>query len=269
MVAINGPCEFQLVGVNSGRLAGGYLTAHVPTAAVGFTVTAPHGVRVTDLGTQFEMRVSGAGRHVDTWVRQGTVQIQSLRMKMRLLGAGQRISLIDGDVVQPLLVSAEASNGHAYSIARGGFVEDALAYSDRNFTWVGLDDPTLPAVLRGADYVQPPNADKADANLSLTLKLSAPATLWVLWNPNAPLPDWLIDEFESTSHHITLMVPATRHPRVLESRTLDYTLWRRRIDAAGDVTLGARQIPDRPSPAGMYGIIVTEPDRPHASRADK
>jgi hypothetical protein len=91
--------------------------------------------------------------------------------------------------------------------------------------------------------------------------------VWVLWNPNAPEPGWLIDGFENLPHHVTLAIEASEQSP--KARTLDYTLWRRRVEAAGGLVLGARQIADRRSPAGMYGIVVTGPDRSMESHVEK
>lgn len=268
MVDLVSPCEFSMTGVNSGRLDSGHLAAHVPPAAAGFTVLAPHGVRIMDLGTRFDLVVSEGGRHLETWVIEGTVQIESAPLGQRVLTRGQSLSLVDGAAVPQLLAGVSSTSRRAYPILRHGFVEGVRAYTDRDYIWVGLDDPALPAELHGADYIQSPNDDKDNRTLSVTLNLTGPATVWVLWNPNAPQPDWLVEGFESTPQHISLAIPnnAERAPEV---RVLDYSLWRRRVDSAGELTLGSRQVPDKPSPAGMYGIIVTTPETTLHQPAEK
>ncbi|MBI1369427.1 MAG: hypothetical protein GC162_12330 [Planctomycetes bacterium] len=55
VVDLTGPCEFEMTGPNRGRLDQGHLEAFVRPEAHGFTVDAPHGVRIIDLGTRFRV----------------------------------------------------------------------------------------------------------------------------------------------------------------------------------------------------------------------
>lgn len=57
VVDLAGPCEFEMTGPNQGRLSAGMLNAFVPEHARGFFIDLPDEVRVTDLGTNFDVNV--------------------------------------------------------------------------------------------------------------------------------------------------------------------------------------------------------------------
>ncbi|MBI1370372.1 MAG: hypothetical protein GC162_17185 [Planctomycetes bacterium] len=61
VVDLVGPCVFELTGNNEGRLTRGSMSAYVRDRAHGFTVTTPAGLRVTDLGTRFNLNVEASG----------------------------------------------------------------------------------------------------------------------------------------------------------------------------------------------------------------
>jgi hypothetical protein len=71
---MTGPCEFEMTGVNRGRLHNGAIHTLVPAAASGFTVFGPGGIQVIDLGTEFEMRVDPPDA-VLVKVLEGTVEV--------------------------------------------------------------------------------------------------------------------------------------------------------------------------------------------------
>ena len=94
VVDVIGPSDFEIVGPNRGHLSRGTVVAQVPPAAHGFTVTAPHGAEIIDLGTRFALRVDEAGRsRVD--VLTGRV-IMSLDGFGRTIEAGQAWAMSDG-----------------------------------------------------------------------------------------------------------------------------------------------------------------------------
>ncbi|MBI1367424.1 MAG: hypothetical protein GC162_02095 [Planctomycetes bacterium] len=55
VVDLNGPCAFEMTGVNRGRLNAGQIEAYVRPEAHGFTVDVSDDARVIDLGTRFEL----------------------------------------------------------------------------------------------------------------------------------------------------------------------------------------------------------------------
>ncbi|QNN20827.1 FecR domain-containing protein [Planctomycetales bacterium ZRK34] len=71
MVTLSGRSELELTSTNTGYLSLGTLTA---TSLPGFTITAPHGVRVVDLGTRFSVQVGATGEAtVGVW--DGSVRV--------------------------------------------------------------------------------------------------------------------------------------------------------------------------------------------------
>ncbi|QNN20805.1 hypothetical protein HED60_00485 [Planctomycetales bacterium ZRK34] len=61
VVDLIGPCSFELIGPNQGRLLAGRLEAYVREEAAGFSVELPDGSRVVDLGTRFSIVLTGDG----------------------------------------------------------------------------------------------------------------------------------------------------------------------------------------------------------------
>ena len=87
VVDLIGPCRFVTTGPNRGRLIRGRLEAYVPTAAHGFNVQLPGGVRIVDLGTRFMVEIDDAGvaRAV---VYEGAIQVRDQTAAHRMT-AGQ------------------------------------------------------------------------------------------------------------------------------------------------------------------------------------
>lgn len=75
VVDLVGPCEFETIGPNRGRLTRGRVEAYVRPEAHGFTIDTPAGVRVIDLGTRFELLVGPAGA-TEVFVHEGRVRVE-------------------------------------------------------------------------------------------------------------------------------------------------------------------------------------------------
>jgi len=89
VVDLTGPCRFEMIGHNHGRLTRGRIESYVPDTARGFTVDVPGGGQIVDLGTQFDLHVDPAGdSHVT--VLEGIVRMQRIGRTTGLtLTAGQ------------------------------------------------------------------------------------------------------------------------------------------------------------------------------------
>ena len=88
LMAVEGPCEFELSAADRLHLIRGKLHLYSPLATRGFTVTTPRGVQIVDLGTRF-------GVHVD---HQETVHVQLFEGRLRVnnqreLAAGEAIAV--------------------------------------------------------------------------------------------------------------------------------------------------------------------------------
>ncbi|QNN24505.1 FecR domain-containing protein [Planctomycetales bacterium ZRK34] len=98
VVTLQGPCEFDLTSEGEGFLRQGLLHAYVPQRARGFRIDAPGGVSVTDLGTEFTMRVDG-GRQASVRVFEGMVMVQSAAdSTSQTFTAGQAARVVAGRI---------------------------------------------------------------------------------------------------------------------------------------------------------------------------
>ncbi|MBI1368763.1 MAG: hypothetical protein GC162_08945 [Planctomycetes bacterium] len=95
VVDLTGPCEFEMIGPNRGRLNAGKLEAYVPENAHGFSVALSDGSRVVDLGTRFEITATEDHR---SWVNvtQGRVRIEPRVGAMQIVAAGGQMLIDDG-----------------------------------------------------------------------------------------------------------------------------------------------------------------------------
>ncbi|MBI1368637.1 MAG: hypothetical protein GC162_08270 [Planctomycetes bacterium] len=98
VVDLTGPCRFEMTGSNAGRLTQGVIHAHIHDRAHGFTVEAPHDVRVIDLGTEYVMRVDddAAGR-VYIQMVAGRARVET-RSQVRFITAGQFVVVNDAAI---------------------------------------------------------------------------------------------------------------------------------------------------------------------------
>ncbi|MBI1371071.1 MAG: hypothetical protein GC162_20775 [Planctomycetes bacterium] len=95
VVDLTGPCEFEMTGPNRGKLTSGRLEAYCRPEAHGFTVDLPHGARVVDLGTRFDLTIDPLGA-AQVEVREGRVRLERDGEPDRIMTVG-RIARIAGD----------------------------------------------------------------------------------------------------------------------------------------------------------------------------
>ncbi|MBI1367692.1 MAG: hypothetical protein GC162_03465 [Planctomycetes bacterium] len=101
VVDLTGPCEFAMTGSNRGELHRGSLVAYVPPNARGFSVYAPHDVRIVDLGTRFELSVDRSGQSM-LQIFEGRVQLHlggSATHETHTFGPGLAMRIVDGRLV--------------------------------------------------------------------------------------------------------------------------------------------------------------------------
>ncbi len=148
-----------------------------------------------------------------------------------------------------------------YQVVPHGLADDVPAYVDRPHQWNGLDASGLPPFLVGADYVMPFNGDKRSRDIRVTIDLAHPATLYVFFDDRAQVPSWLADQFTDTGVDIGLDEgPSPEKDLTVapgSGRSIDavFSVWKRTIDQAGPITLGA--MVDVNSGKAMYGIAAT------------
>ena len=156
-------------------------------------------------------------------------------------------------------------NPNFYRIVSQGFGEDVLAFVDRRYEWNGVEKPGLPKFLIGADYIMPFNNDKMAKDFEVTVTLTEPATVYVLFDDRGSAPRWLKKSFVDTGFDVGLDEGpiAFRLDHRIEKgpgASVDYvfSVWKRDITQLEPVVLGPRG--GLSVGRSMYGIVVTPLD---------
>lgn len=301
-LVLEGPADFQLVSPKKAIARQGKLVARVGPEGIGFEIETPH-AQVTDRGTSFGISIS-PDEQTDVVVYEGKVDLavrsdddgrgarrlesgEGLRVGPR--GAVNRIVLVEDShfvpppllgsvtVKRPRIISSVSDNvslqqtAKYFRIVGGGIQEDCQAYVDRLHQWNGWDGQNIPQFLQSADYVMGFNDDKILPNLQVTVRLSQPANLYVLWDNRVEVPDWLKRGFSDTMHKIGLDEGFLAADAVGEqplgigpgdSVDREFSVWRREVRTAGEVQFGpvrseATSLEPLEVPASMYGIAAT------------
>ncbi len=310
-VTVTGDADLEVQSPRRAILHRGQVTATVTEAGRGFTIATPR-ADVVDLGTRFGISVRPDDSE-DIVVFDGEVNVhdeatasRSESPPRRLL-AGEAIRLQDSGTPTriPLVWQQSSSSGliwstastpdasspisrvtdnlstgsrpKFYAVSTAGFVENARAHVDRPYVWTGPDDGPLPSELREGDYIQTFCDDKIRANLQITVGLSAPSHVYILFDSRIPeLPTWLTSGFRLTDLEVALKgdvvgffkrrnrTGAVRSPASSDSGQEDaprkpeqfrFNVWRRDVKTAGEIRLGPVSV--TPSQLhSMYGIVV-------------
>lgn len=307
-VTLYGPAQFQFLSPMRARLDRGRLRMRVTEkSGHGFVIETPDG-EITDLGTEFGVDVS-SGKDSALAVFEGVVdlKISDSRSKTmtrveRLLGgdgvlfnkSGQldRLkSIMTGDGAKflvrgessavsfdnPIIVDVYDSlplnsTKRCYEIVPKGMKDDALAFVDRlEHEWNGISRAgRMPKYLVGGDYVKTFN-DHWRNDFEMTVVLSRPACLYVLFDKRLTIPKWLKERFKPTYDIIGLDTgryhssdPGTSPDRIRgvgagQSIDHEFTVWKQVVKAAGPVVLGRNGVyKSQPQRATMYGVVATE-----------
>lgn len=280
-LTVEGPAEMVVesgmrVSMNRGRA-----TARVEPLGRGFTLETPQ-ARIQDLGTEFGIDVESSGA-TGVAVFEGIVDVHRGGAPQRLL-KGQGVRIEAGKDVERL-VSIERDHDRwsprpqlggvidgvrdnlrgtrcFYQVVRGGLTEDAAAFVDRTHEWNGMDEIGIPIEILGADYVMPFMDDKRAEGLEMTVLLSQPADLFVLWDDRVPPADWLKADFEDTRLDIGLDEGPSGGARLAYTtergagKSVDtrFSVWRCRQVVAGEVRLGSLGM--NAARFSMYGVAA-------------
>lgn len=292
-VVIRGPAHFEVRAPDRAYSSLGRIAARVGKDGQGFTIETPV-AKVVDLGTEFAIEVASNGL-TDVAVFDGLVDLsvnagrernparrltQGEALRIDTDGRLDRLMTIPSDRFpvargrdtdrgsKPLILDVRDNSpaGQAtkfYQIVRTGLAEDAKAYVDRNHEWNGIDRHGLPAFLAGIEYVMPFNDDKFATAFELSIDLARPAMLYVFLSDAVSVPDWLKRDFTDTGSDIGLdegsnrFIPSRRTKRGPgQSIDTTFSVWKRRVDAPGIVTLGGIQRPADVPGFNMYGIAA-------------
>ncbi len=293
LLDVAAPVEMQFVDAMHVRVSLGQVTADVGEQGKGFIVDTAQ-AQVVDLGTKFGVDVAQSG-HTDVVVFQGEVEVfdrqtkspQSTPMARLVEGeavrvdARQQLSRImnvtsttstaewstRGDDEAAVIASVhdnlrDPSAKNYYRIISGGMREDARAFVGQRHEWNGLTATGMPDEMIGADLVQTFVRDRTKTALEITVTVSRPAVLYVLFDSRSEPPAWLEESFTDTGKRIGL-----ENAPLLDSghavavgpgagNMAPFAVWKREIHQAGSITLGSpRETPDQRL-LWMYGIAA-------------
>jgi ferric-dicitrate binding protein FerR (iron transport regulator) len=293
-VIIEGPSDFELIGPKSARLTRGRIKFRITEeTGRGFVVKTPYG-EVTDLGTEFGLDVSEKGKAglvvfegaVDLRMAQNAPEAAALRLvggdgvtfgqsggfdrimsivtgKSATFQAADESLAEDSKPLSPAISdNLQASDTKRfYEIVPGGFGEDVRAYVDRKYEWNGRDEGGIPDFLQGADYVLPFNDDKGKP-LEITLTITRPTTVYIMYDDRGPPPKWLKKNFVDTGYDVGMdedegPIGKTRPGMALErgpGKSIDrvFSVWRCDVAAPRKIVLGSSE--GTKGARSMYGI---------------
>lgn len=293
-LVVDGPAQMELESPMRLRVDQGRVKLRVTEASGhGFVVATPHG-DVTDLGTEFAVDV-GDLNSTNLVVFDGEVDLSIPRVPgedivQRLVGgegvrfarSGQldRIMSIFTGTVETFVPSGQLSAGHSrvianvsdnlsandtkrfYEIVPSGFAEDKVAYVDRPYEWNGVTKEGLPGYLVGGDYVRTFNDNKG-LDFQLTVEVSRPCHLYVLWDHRVEAAPWLEGSFEKMEEIVGLdefeadgRMLKDKHRGVGPGNSIgqEFLVWKRTVKQPGKVILGSLGIQVKKT--AMYGVVV-------------
>ena len=302
VLGVSGPVELQLVDSMLVRVARGQVTADVGEHGKGFSVETAQG-RFVDLGTTFGIDAGTQGT-TDLIVFKGSVQVYSDPRRTAPLS-----TLTEGEAVRvgsdkslariPNIVSGPAPGPWStqppapercviasvrdnlrsphdrvfYQIIPGGFKENTQAYVGPRRLWKGRTSRGLPPYLLGADVVRTFPTDQDRKGLQITVRLSRPAMLYVLFETrpqqwqwreahNIPeVPAWLEENFHKIGDAVGLDDAGQLKPgetmslKPGDGHLVTFDVWERKVLEPGELTLGPPTGPEGWK-NWMYGILA-------------
>lgn len=296
------PCLMKVVDRDKVFCKYGRIIAKAGETGKGFVVDTPV-ARVTDAGTEFGVTINDSGEtevavfegEVDVEVHsanEGNVQMASVKHEhlaqgeatlINHAGDSRRVFSIDSrrlpgvrdlapihtksqviSSVRDNLSDRQPESRMFYRIVQAGLREDSQAFVDRKHQWNGVTKEGIPNELMGADYVMPFNDDKFADDLEVRVMIARPAMVYVFYNNNMPVPDWLSESFEDTGVDIGLDETVTRFNQdrelavgAVSSVDRTFSIWKRSVDEPQELVLGSFERPDDVrSGYNMYGIAA-------------
>lgn len=159
-----------------------------------------------------------------------------------------------------------SNSASGYVIHTGAMGDNASpAYDSTSaLSWIADPGPNNGmGLLTGGDFVTTVDSDKANANLTIDLSLSAPADVYV-WIDDRVLalgnaPDWMTAAgFSDTGLQILLGRSATGEPFMEGSNIFPFSIFHKSV-TSGSVTLGGNVSgPPGTNSTAMYGFAAVE-----------
>lgn len=293
VIEARGPVSLELLDPMRLRILSGSVTADAGASGKGFTIETSS-ARVVDLGTRFAVGVNTAG-DTDVAVFDGEVEVykpevQSIASNMlanlkqgeavrvdrtqgmrRLAAVSLRdgaLAIMDGNPGKSVVTSVtdNISTGNSnrfYAITPGGMKPGVRAYSTLGTPrWQSMPDAAFPEEILGADVIGTFPDDRRDADLHLTLDITRPATVYLLLDTRAPVPDWVKRRFTTTPMQLRCG-PWTDASGTTKAAQRDdngvawvhYEIWRAEAPA-GPFELGPPFESGNARKLAMYGVAV-------------
>lgn len=290
-----GPLEGTLESSMRLQLAHGRLNADVGEAGKGFTVLTDHG-EIIDLGTRFGVDVSDHEASVAVFRGEVKVESRGNTELVRSVKVleGEGVRLRNGRHPRRLSavwlaqadfgLSANAASSvvvdvtdnvqtdgfnRFYGIIAGGMRDGMVAYTTHASTprpdvvWQAAEGETFPAELLGADVVCPFHIDRQEQSLTISLQIAGSANVYIMHDLRRKPSAWLKNGFQKTQFTLRSgpwrpVSPLARgiKPNHDGDIYVQYSVWKKRVDAAEKVELGPPQTDGDLGNKAMYGIAV-------------
>lgn len=305
---VTGPAAMSINSPLRVSASRGAYTARVGERGKGFTIDTP-ATSVTDLGTEFGVSIQ-SDQKTGVVVFDGAVDVtpteqideRNRQSPIRLTqgeavavsrggdthrivamyageyptvagrpGAGATPECLFEDVTDNLTSSGSKK---FYRVVPRGFGEDTRAFVDRGHEWNGVDRSGMPEFLIGGDYVMPFNDNKFLDGLEVTFQLRSACDLYVLFDKNMAIPEWLQERFDDTGYSVGL--DHGRGPFTGKAVTQlgpgqgindEFSVWKRHVDGACEIVLGGAEMPtDKQLGWNMYGVVAVAHPKSEAAR---
>ncbi len=299
---VSAPADVRFITPMLVRVVRGQVTADVGQRGKGFCIETAQG-RFVDLGTTFGVHAN-AQDVTDLVVFRGSVQVYPDTIgtpPLWTLAEGEAVRVSDDRTLARIpnivsgpgpgpwstrppapdqcVIAAVRDNLRSphdrvfYQIIPGGFRENTQAYVGPQHIWKGRTPTGLPSYLLGADMVRTFPTDQDRKGLQITVQLSRPAMLYVLFETrpqqsqwreagNIPeVPAWLEKSFHKVGDAVGLDDAGqlkADEPMLLkpgEGHLVTFDVWERKIEQPGEVTLGPPTGPEGWK-NWMYGIAA-------------
>ncbi len=287
---MEGPSSVTFIDDMKVRLDIGRVTLTADEDVIGFTVETPS-TQVKDIGTKFGVSVDSSGTS-DVVVFDGEVELNKGDLDsgnhLTRLKAGQALRISKGRAPQRIssVVSQHHSDSWAtnsalgairrvtdnvsqrwsyrfYPVIRSGFEEGVLAwpYTESNKPkWWSTQGTGMPSELEGADVVQMLQQELSNDTLEVQIDLARPSRLFIFFEVNAPVPNWLQQNFKPTQLELRLSPDSPQIAKEFKREpnyAVQFKVWSQDIETAQTVSLGAvSKVDENSPPFYMYGVAA-------------
>lgn len=288
---LHGPAEARFPERMRAILKSGTVTVDISAASEKNFVLESPTLRIVDQGTKFGVAYRENGE-TDVAVLDGqvsvfrqaekslplavlrggdAVRIDSFYVARRLAAVsldGLSLAILEGNGKNTSVVTDvtdsinEADFRRFYSISPGAMAPGVRPYSTLGKpVWQPMPGEDFPSELVGADVVATFSSDRIDPDLSLTLTLAKPATVYLMMDARAEVPEWLARDFQKTDLKLRAGPWGERwSARVITDPDdgigyVNYEVWKREVTGR-QVELGSPFIDSSSRELAMYGIAV-------------